>query len=160
MASLPKERWSSDPAIDISTPLPQPPEEIWAAVATPKGVNAELMPLVRMSFPSDLKDLRQAPIGERVADCWLYAFGFIPFERHTLLFADIAPSGFVETSLGLLQYWYWMHERTVRPSEDGGCIVRDIVRVDAKFAFLDGITQAITAFVFCHRHKRLKLLYR
>lgn len=117
------------------------------------------MPLVRMSFPPGLKDIREAPLGERVADCWLHAFGVIPFERHTLMFADIGPSGFVETSLGLLQYWYWKHERTVRPTESGGCIVRDIVTVDAKFGFLDGITQATTAYVFRHRHRRLARLY-
>jgi len=159
VASLPKERWSSTPAINISTHLPRPAEEVWAAVTTPKGVNAELMPLVRMGFPPGLGDLRQAPLGERVADCWLYAFGVIPFERHTLLFADIGTSGFIETSLGLLHYWYWKHERSVRPAENGGCIVRDIVTVDAKFAFFDRIAQAMTAYVFRHRHKRLKLLY-
>lgn len=139
--------------------MPRPPEEIWAAVATPGGVNAELMPLVRMSFPAELKDIRQAPLGERVADCWLYAFGVVPFERHTLVFADIGPSGFIETSFGLLTYLSWKHERSVRPDQGGGCIVRDIVTVDAKLGFLDGLTQALTAFVFRHRHKRLKLLY-
>ncbi len=117
------------------------------------------MPLIEMRFPAGLKDLREAPLEERVADCWLYAFGLIPLERHTLMFADIGPSGFIETSLGLLQYWYWKHERSVRPADDGGCVVRDIVTVDAKLGFLDGITQAMTAYVFRHRHKRLRLLY-
>lgn len=117
------------------------------------------MPLVRMTFPPGLTDLRDAPLGERVGDCWLLAFGLIPFERHTLMFADIAPSGFVETSLGLLQYHYWKHERTVRPAE-GGCVVRDIVTVASKIAFLDEIADALTAYVFRHRHKRLKQLYR
>ena len=112
-----------------------------------------------MQFPPGLKDLREAPLGERVADCWLYAFGVVPFERHTLLFADIGTSGFIETSFGLLQYGYWKHERSVRPAVGGGCMVRDIVTVDARFAMLDGITQAMTAHLFRHRHKRLKLLY-
>jgi ligand-binding SRPBCC domain-containing protein len=157
-ASLPKERWSSTPAINISTFLPRPPEEVWAAVATADGVNAELMPLVRMTFPKGFTDLRQAPLGEPAATCWLLAFGVIPFERHTLMFADIGPSGFVETSLGLFHYHYWSHERTVRPAE-GGCVVRDIVTVWSKIAFLDGIADALTAYAFRHRHKRLKLLY-
>ncbi len=157
-ASLPKERWSSTPAIDISTFLARPSEKVWAAVATAEGVNAELMPLVRMTFPPGFTDLREAPLGEQVADGWLLAFGVVPFERHTLMFADIAPSGFVETSLGLFHYHYWKHERTVRQAE-GGCVVRDIVTVVSKVGFLDGIADTLTAWVFRHRHKRLKLLY-
>ncbi|MDO9335371.1 MAG: hypothetical protein Q7T61_03130 [Caulobacter sp.] len=111
-----------------------------------------------MNFPAGLTDLREAPLGERVADCWLYAFGVLPVERHTLMFADIGSSGFVETSLGLLHYHYWKHERMVRPAE-GGCTVRDIVTVTSKIGFLDGFADTLTRMVFRHRHKRLKLLY-
>ncbi|MCE3289420.1 MAG: hypothetical protein K0R83_1432 [Caulobacter sp.] len=145
------------PAIDISTHLPRPAPEVWAAVSTPAGVNAELAPLVRMTFPPGAPDIGQAPIGEPVAVCWLLAGGVLPFDRHVLMFADIGPSGFIETSHSLMHHG-WKHERSVRPDGEG-CVVRDIVTVVPKLAILDRLADAIAAWVFRHRHKRLKLLY-
>ena len=84
-------------------------------------------------------------------------FGVLPFDRHVLMFADIGPDGFVETSHSLLQQ-AWKHERSVRDA-DGGCVVRDIVTVTPRIAFIQPLANAIVAKVFRHRHKRLKLLY-
>jgi ligand-binding SRPBCC domain-containing protein len=145
------------PAIDISTHLPRPAEEVWGAVSKPAGVNAELMPLVRMTFPAGAPDINQAPIGVPAAICWLLAGGVLPFDRHVLVFADIGPSGFIETSHSLMHH-QWKHERSVRPDGEG-CVVRDIVTVTPRLAILQAPTDAIAAWVFHHRHKRLKLLY-
>lgn len=145
------------PAIDISTWLPRSADGVWAAVSTPAGVNAELAPLARMTFPTGAPDIRDAPIGKPAAVCWLLAGRVLPFDRHVLMFADVGPSGFVETSHSLMHH-QWKHERSVRP--DGpGCIVRDIVTVTPRLAILQAPTDATAAWVFRHRHKRLKLLY-
>lgn len=125
----------------------------------PQGVNAELAPLVRMTFPveASLADLADAPRNQPLFACWLLGFGFLPFDRHVLIIQDAGPTWFIETS----HSWYqslWRHERYVRATEQG-CEVRDILTVKPRLAFMQGLTNAVVGGIFRHRHRRLLALY-
>jgi hypothetical protein len=127
-------------------------------VTTAQGVNAELAPLVRMTFPAGaMADLANAPRDEPVAVCWLLAFGAIPFDRHVLAMHEVGERHVIETSHSLLQK-LWRHERYVEPSGQG-CTVRDVVTPVPRLGLAAPMTRAIAAAIFRHRHKRLKSLY-
>jgi ligand-binding SRPBCC domain-containing protein len=146
------------PAVDLTTELSRPADEVWAAVTTPAGVNAELGPLVRMTFPKGaMADLASAPRDEPLFACWLLAFGLIPFDRHVLVMHEVGERHFIETSHSLLQK-LWRHERYVTPTGQG-CTVRDVVTVTPRLGFAGPISRALAAAVFRHRHRRLKALY-
>ena len=149
---------SSHPAIDITTIVPRPADELWAIVTTPAGVNAELMPLVRMTFPTSDLTITDAPPDEPFFVSWLLLFGFLPFDRHVLIIHKTGPRFFIERSHSLMQK-LWQHERYLTDAE-GGTAVRDIVTVTPRLIFMNALTNTIVAMIFRHRHRRLTRRYR
>ncbi|HWW24471.1 MAG TPA: hypothetical protein VNZ85_01085 [Caulobacter sp.] len=141
------------PAIDISTRLKRPASRVWALATTPDGVNAELAPLMAMTFPRDLSLLDVNLGAGPVASSWLLAFGLIPFDRHAFGLAARHPTGFVEESSSWLQR-RWRHERRIE-AVDGGCEVRDIVTVEPRLSWMTPMTRGVVAALFHHRHRRL-----
>jgi ligand-binding SRPBCC domain-containing protein len=135
-----------------------PVEEVWAVATTFAGVNAELMPYCRMREPRALRGrtLESYQPGERAA-CWLLAGGVVPFDRHLLGLASIAPGeGFVEESTTWLQR-RWRHERTLAPVPGGRArtTVIDQLTVEPRLRFAAPLTARTLGVVFRHRHRRL-----
>jgi ligand-binding SRPBCC domain-containing protein len=145
------------PAIDIRTRLQRPAFRVWTLAATPEGVNAELAPLMAMTFPRGLGLLDVKPGQGSIASSWLLAFGFIPFDRHAFGLAKLHPMGFVEESSSWLQR-RWRHERRIEATVDG-CEVRDIVTVEPRLPFMAPLTRRMVAALFRHRHRRLAKLH-
>lgn len=147
----------ASPAIDISSEVAQTADEVWCAVTTPRGVNAELAPFIRMTFPqADLK-LTDAALDTPLFGSWILLFGLLPFDRHTFVIHEIGARYFIETSRSLLQK-LWRHERSLTQSARG-TIIRDVVTVTPRFSFAAPLTGAIVRAIFRHRHKRLARLY-
>lgn len=73
--------------------LAAPPAAIWAQASTMAGVNAELGPWVRMSYPADRAALdgQAVPLGQVLFRSWLCAFGVLPFDRHALRLERLYP---------------------------------------------------------------------
>jgi len=128
-------------------------------VTTPDGVNAELGPWVRMTFPPEaLVGLAGAPVSEPLFTSWLLFLCFIPFDRHVFELDEVGERRFVELSHSLLQK-SWRHERTIDPLGEGACTVRDIVTVSPRLAALRPLARPVVRMLFRHRHNRLRLLY-
>lgn len=140
----------------IASTVGTPVEEAWAEVSTFSGVNAELMPFVRMREPRALRgrSLESYRPGERAA-CWLLAGGVVPFDRHLLGLESITPGeGFVEESTTWMQR-RWRHER--RLTEIGGrTMVVDQLTVEPRLRLAAPMTARILAGTFRHRHGRLR----
>lgn len=147
MAASPK------PAIDIASELPKPASELWLSVTTPHGVNDELMPFIRMTFPQADLRLADAPLDMPLFGSWILLFGVLPFDRHTFVIHEVGARHFIETSRSLLQR-LWRHERSLTETE-GGTIIRDVVTVTPRFGFAAPITEAVVRAIFRHRHRRL-----
>ena len=140
--------------------LPVERDTLWAVVGTMDGVNAELMPLVRMTVPRGAEGLRfeEAPLGELVFNSWLMIGGVLPFDRHALSFAEIEPgSHFVEVSSSWLQR-IWRHERVLTDAP-GGCRITDVVIFKPRLSLLGPLVRFMVAQVFAHRHRRLRARY-
>src|SRR5262245_17438070 len=111
------EPWS----FTISTPLRASAEQVWAHASTFAGVNRELWPLLRMTFPPALARLtpEQFPVGRTAFRSWLLLFGLVPVDFDDIQLVELEPGqGFSEVSR-MLSMREWRHRRTVTPAGEG-----------------------------------------
>jgi ligand-binding SRPBCC domain-containing protein len=143
-----------DFTIDVASRLQAESPEVWAAITTPTGVNAELWP-IQMSFPADLPSIDAASCGKNLFQSTITLFGVLPIDRHHFGLADITPgSQFHEISTSWIMR-RWVHRRTVTP--DGtGCIVRDHVEASMRLPFLGALLGKVYRHVFERRHRCLR----
>jgi ligand-binding SRPBCC domain-containing protein len=149
----------SEPVVfEISSDVAAPRHRVWSSVSTMDGVNAELMPLVRMTYPPErwsLDDQSFEP-GVELFGSWLLAAGIIPFDRHVLTLVEVHPGvGFVEESRSWLQR-RWRHERTLEDRPGGHTRVADRVVVVPALRMARPLVGKLVPAVFRHRHRRLR----
>lgn len=121
-----------------------------------KGVNDELMPLVKMTAPSGWtsKPLSQWPVGSKLFSSIILLFGFIPVDVHTFELEKVSANGFEERSRSLSNR-EWRHKRTI--TQLGvGCLVTDEVEFSPRVRLFGAIMAPVYRAIFAHRHKRLK----
>lgn len=132
--------------------------EVWAVVSTMAGVNAELRPFMRMTYPAQAEQLSSAAIvpGEVLFRSWLLAGSLVPIDRHALeLERVIEGEGFDEESTSLLQR-RWRHERWLTDTPAGGCVVRDRLVITPRLALARPVVALAVRFLFDHRHRVLR----
>ena len=139
--------------------LAAPADTVWSVVSSMQGVNAELTPLMRMSFPADrarLDDGARIVAGETVFQSWLLLFGVLPIDRHALAFDRLMPgTGFDERSHSWLQR-EWIHRRRVEPLGGDACRVTDELVFEPRLSFAAAVVKPIVRKLFTHRHRRLR----
>ena len=142
--------------LDFASRVATPGVDLWAVASTMAGVNAELRPLVRMTFPHDRASLVDHDVvpGEVVFRGWLLLFGVLPIDRHSLGLERVLDLGFDEESSSWLQQ-RWRHERRIVDHGDGTSTVTDHVVVVPRIAISRSIVAAMVGVVFRHRHRRL-----
>jgi hypothetical protein len=132
------------------------PPVIWLHATQMSGVNAELMPMMRMSVPKRYAclSLRDAPAdGGLLFHSWLLLFGLIPFDRHALSIESIWDYGFQENSTSWLQR-QWRHKRVVELLPDGARLV-DELEIVPRLA-PQWLVRFIVGVLFAHRHRYLR----
>lgn len=130
---------------------------IWRHAITPAGVNAELAPLLRMTFPRDVRELASAdvPLGERLFRSQIRLFGVVPVEWDDVTFVAIEPGRrFLERSTLLTQH-LWEHERVVT-ADGGGARLTDRLRFEPRIETLGAMHWSAFRAVFAWRHRRLR----
>jgi len=146
--------------VDRSSELGADPDVVWRWVTTPRGVNDELRPWVRMTVPTAWAESSIADLsaGTRLGRSWLLFLGVVPFDFDDLHIAEVAPRRFLEQSR-LLSAPCWKHERTVVPTARG-CRVRDEVSLvphrGVQAIGLARLQLRLVGAVFTHRHRRLR----
>jgi hypothetical protein len=134
------------------------PSEVWAHATTMDGVNWELSPFVEMTVPRAVRGMTidDAPVGEVAFRSVLLAFGFLPFDVHSMQLDEVSPpDGFVEESTSWLQR-RWRHERTLTATSAGGCEIVDSVTVEPRLPGAALLTVPIVRALFGRRHRRLR----
>jgi hypothetical protein len=143
--------------IVVSSLLDAEPARVWERVSTPAGINDELRPLLRMTWPAGLRDLRPAEIelGRPLGRSWLLLFGAIPFDYDELCVVRLEEGrGFLERSRMLSQR-LWEHERTLA-GESGGCRITDRVAWEPRMPLPGAWMAPAIGLVFRNRHRRLR----
>jgi hypothetical protein len=80
----------------VRTTVVSPADTVWLHASSMNGVNAELGPWVRMTYPPHLADLGRAPHGPRdgvAFDSWILALGIVPFDRHSFRLIEVKAAG-------------------------------------------------------------------
>lgn len=132
------------------------PAVVWEHVATKQGINAELMPLVAMTFPAEwerlnVEDVTAGLTGFRSV---LLLFGVLPIDLHRFAFLNVTPGdGFLEASSSLL-HRSWIHERRLM-AVPGGTEVTDRVDYRCRLPGFGPMLRPVVRLIFRHRHRRL-----
>ena len=132
------------------------PGEAWNHVITPSGVNAELWPILRMSFPSSVESLTESwEPGRRMFRSWILLFGLIPVEYDDLTLVEVDDGHrFLERSEMLTQR-VWQHEREIL-EERGGARIVDRVSFVSRIPWLEPLQLLLFRAVFRYRHLRIR----
>ena len=144
--------------IEVSSYLEEEPDRVWERVATPEGINHELMPLMRMTIPDGLEagiDPERIEVGTRVGRSWILLLGVLPVDYDDLTLAELDPGrGFLERS-EMLSQRAWEHERRL-VARDGGCVIADRVAWEPRLPIPARWLRPVFRAVFRHRHARLR----
>ncbi len=143
----------------VSSNLATEAETLWRHAVSPEGVNRELMPLIRMTFPAGVEDLTDSwRPGARRFRSWLLAAGWVPVEYDDVVFEEVEPGQrFLERS-SLFSQRVWEHERILEPVPRG-CRITDRIRFVPRLAFLGWLYRPVFEAVFRWRHRRLRALF-
>jgi ligand-binding SRPBCC domain-containing protein len=140
----------------VSSDLAATAEVVWRHAVSPSGVNRELRPLLRMTFPAGLGDLTAGwEPGRRLFRSWILLAGVLPVEYDDLTLQEVEPGRrFLERSV-LLSQRVWEHERRVEPTARG-CRVTDRIHFVPRLPFLVALHDAVFRAVFRWRHRNLR----
>ena len=143
--------------LELSCHLDAPAEEVWARATSFGGVNDELLPVLRMTWPRELAgiDTARAPLGTRLCRSWLLLFGVLPVGFDDVTLVELGERRFVEDS-AMTGMRRWRHERTVTPDGDG-CTVTDRLTFEPQVRPIEPLVAGVVRLLFRHRHRRLRL---
>ncbi len=150
-----------DFTLGIRSDIAASPGEIWDRALTAKGVNYELWPLMRMTFPTELPTEREAPqlLGKRLFRSWVLLFGFLPIDYDDITIVEYeAGRRFLERST-MLSMRVWEHERVVTPTDEGSTVT-DKLRFQARIPLSGYLLRFVVKGLFTWRHRRLRRRYR
>jgi len=137
--------------------LKSPADLVWSQVGTMKGVNAELGPWLRMTFPYGGESMRieDAQLNRELFASWVLFAGF-PIDRHFFKLERIEKGrGFLEHSSSWTER-SWIHERHVLPIYEKSCTVTDRLEFEPRFACMAPLLTRTITVIFKHRHIRLR----
>lgn len=145
--------------LEYSSALAVSATTLWAHAVSPAGVNRELAPWLRMTFPSGVEDITDVvPPGGRVHRCWLLLAGVLPVEYDDLAFEAVQPGAFFQESSSMLSQRSWRHRRSLEPIE-GGTRITDSLVFESRMPLLEGLAQRLVQSTFSWRHRRLRRLF-
>jgi ligand-binding SRPBCC domain-containing protein len=145
---------------EVSSIVAAPAARVWAQISTMAGVNAELGPLFRMTYPRGVERLTPADVvpGERLFRSWVLLFGILPVDYDDLTLLEVRPGvGFHESS-SMLSQRRWEHERVLEDVA-GGCRVTDRITFEPRVRWLAPMYRVILPAMFRHRHRRLRAAF-
>lgn len=98
------------------------PRQLWTDVTSMGGVNAELLPYMRMTLPRELRrdpSIRDVPLGSSLGKSWIFLGGVLPIDFDEITIAEREDGRrFLERSTTSCTT-VWEHERTVEAAPGG-----------------------------------------
>lgn len=148
------------PTFFVESSLPITPTQLATDIFCMEGVDYELKPLIRMTFPEELiyKDFRTLLKNKVLFKSYILLFGIIPIDVHNLKLKTITDLSFYETSDSLMNL-QWNHRRRIMPQGDAA-VLRDEVVYLPRFKRIGSWFRPLYWLIFKHRHRRLKRKYR
>ena len=140
------------------TNVPTSTEEIWSWSTSIRGIQAEMWPVLKITFPKDLKHIdKDTALGKPLCRCHFLLFGLFPMDMSKLTFVELEPGHrFVEQS-PLVSMQMWRHERIVTAVGDGATVT-DNLTFSPRFA--SPVVKWFVKLFFEHRHAVLARTFR
>ena len=143
---------------DVVSALVADAPTVWRHAITPAGVNAELGPLLDMTFPPAIGDLTDVAPRTAPVRTWIRLARLLPVERDDFVLDAFEPGRrFLEESVLLTQH-RWRHERIVTTDGDGSRLT-DRLRFEPRAQALGALHWATFRAVFAWRHRRARRLF-
>src|SRR5262249_7811846 len=135
------------------------PDEVWQHASSFIGVNRELWPLARMTYPPSMARLvpGRVPLVRTAFRSWILLLGLIPVDFDDITLIELTPGpGFYEVSRLLT----WREGRPRRPitATQGGGAVIDETAPDPRGRWLGPFWAGVYRRASRLRHGRLKRL--
>jgi ligand-binding SRPBCC domain-containing protein len=144
--------------LEFASRVAAPAEQVWARISNMPGVNAELGPWLRMTYPASLSDLDSAPrelLGKLAFKSWVLLLGWLPIDRHYFRLDRLLPGeGFDERSWSWSQR-VWVHRRRLAPTP-GGTRITDELEFEPRVGPAAPFLRWLIDTIFRHRHRRLQ----
>lgn len=136
--------------LTFTTEIPASPAEVWSWSTSIKGIQAEMWPVLKITFPKGLNNIdKDTALGKPLCRCHFLLLGIFPMDMSKLTFVEFVPGHrFVEQS-PLFSMRMWRHERVVTPAGNGARVT-DNLEFSPRFA-----SPLVAWFVkkfFEHRH--------
>ena len=140
--------------VEVASVVAADPAAVWARITTLDGVNAELMPLLRMTAPQGAR-LDDAPLDRAWFRSRLLLAGRLPVGVSHLTLVRVDPGrGFLERS-PMTGMAVWEHERTLE-ADASGTLVRDRLLARPRLPVPAPVVAWLVRALFEHRHRRLR----
>ncbi|MCB0932523.1 MAG: hypothetical protein KDB71_11560 [Mycobacterium sp.] len=139
-----------------------PPEEVWARVITPQGINDEMGPYLAMTMPRTFRGRTIADVtpGTHIGKSLLLLFGFIPVGYDDITIARIEPGRMFREESVMTGMQMWVHQRTLQTRGDITVVTDEITLAPkAPLRLIPGsatLIRAVVSAFFSHRHRRLR----
>lgn len=139
--------------LTFTTHLPTSVDEIWSWSTSIRGIQAEMWPILKITFPKGLKHIdKDTALGKPLCRCHFLLLGLFPMDMSKLTFVELEPGHrFVEQS-PLVSMHLWRHERIVTPAGNGATVT-DNLEFSPRFA--SPIVKWFVKLFFEHRHSVL-----
>jgi ligand-binding SRPBCC domain-containing protein len=135
-----------------------PADEVWAFATTKEGINAELMPIVRMTAPRGAATLSlanvEAPV--HIGRSWILLGGVLPIDYDDIFVESIEEGRAFQERSTMLSQRSWHHDRSVEPAGPDTCLVTDRVSFEPRLPVSPRLFLPIFRWFFRHRHRRLR----
>lgn len=144
----------------LESDLNAPPERVWAHATDPAGINRELAPLARLTWPRGANPLAgELPLGRRLCRSWVLLLGVLPVDYDDLTLLRWRPGvEFLEVS-PMLSQREWQHHRRLTPLPGGGTRLADAVRFSPRLPRLGPVYRAVFGRAFALRHRNLRRMF-
>jgi ligand-binding SRPBCC domain-containing protein len=141
----------------IASHLAASAERVWAHASTFEGVNRELAPLLRMTYPPRMARMtpESFPLGKAAFRSWILLLGCIPVEYDDITLVELAPGQHFSEVSRLLMMREWRHRRTVTP-EGPGCVIQDEIAMTPRWERTGPVLHGVYRAVFEQRHRYLR----
>ena len=136
--------------LSFVTTVPTSTDDLWAWSTSIRGIQAEMWPVLKITFPKGLKQIdKDTALGKPLCRCHFLLLGIFPMDMSKLTFVELVPGHrFVEQS-PLFSMRLWRHERVVTPAP-GGASVTDNLEFTPRFAA--PVVRWFVKRFFEHRH--------
>ena len=147
-------------SFEISSVLAADRETVWAHCSSVQGVQRELSPWFRMTFPDDVARLtpERVTLGKPLSRSVLLLFGVLPLDWDDVTFIEIDPGRrFVERS-SMASQRVWEHERFLEDVA-GGTRITDRLRWEGRFPGAAALFDLVVPRLFTWRHQQLRKIF-